>query len=534
MPPTEISLGLGSRESEPVGAGGSDGDGDGLATAGVGEAEGEGDGWPAAELHATSTSVARIEAARAIRDMLDSPCLAAVGRPTACDNEDAVSTALQQAARRQSVSSNVHAGNLDRPASAECSTSAREGRRATSPPESPARVHGRRCIAPTSLAAMKLVVTDFVTVDGIVEAPGFDEHRSGRNAWALRVQNDEDQAYNMAQAMSAEAFLLGRRTWQIWAAFWPTAEGAEPQLTNRMNSIPKYVVSNTLKRADWHNTTIISGDVAAQVRKLKAEPGGDLLVYGSPDLVDELLRHELIDEYRLHLYPVILGSGKRLFRDRIETHHLRLVGTRTFSSGVVLLTYAPDAVIPTSRFVEEYQWTHEQIRSLQAAEDIDRTLATVLFADIVDSTGRAAAMGDRAWRKLLENHHRVVQGEVQRWHGQNVEFAGDGVMAMFDAPTRALRCAFELVGAARDLGVEIRAGIHTGEIERRETGIGGIAVHIAARLLSAAERGQVVVTKTVRDLATGTDLTFSPLGVTSLRGVPGEWDLFEARTSDRS
>jgi class 3 adenylate cyclase len=114
-----------------------------------------------------------------------------------------------------------------------------------------------------------------------------------------------------------------------------------------------------------------------------------------------------------------------------------------------------------------------------------------------------------------------------------VEFAGDGVMAIFDAPTRALRCAFGLVEAARDLDVETRVGIHTGEIERRETGVGGIAVHIAARVLGPAQSGQVVVTKTVRDLVTGTDLAFRPLGASTLRGVPGEWELFEARTSDR-
>jgi class 3 adenylate cyclase/dihydrofolate reductase len=380
---------------------------------------------------------------------------------------------------------------------------------------------------------MKLVVTSFVTVDGIIEAPGFDEHRSGRNAWALRVQTDEDQVYNKELALGADAFLLGRRTWQIWAAFWPTMTGGDHELTEFMNQVRKYVVSNTLKRADWNNSVIISGDVAAEVAKLRAQPGGELLVYGSPDLVDELLRHDLVDEYRLAVYPVILGSGKRMFRDRIDTHHLRLVSTRQFGSGVVLLTYVPDPEVPTSRFVEEYQWTHEQIRSLQAAEDIDRTLATVLFADIVDSTGRAATMGDRAWKKLLEQHQRVVHGEVERWHGQNIEFTGDGVMAIFDAPTRALRCAFELIEAARGLDIETRVGIHTGEIERRETGVGGIAVHIAARVLGHAENSQVVVTKTVRDLVTGTDLAFRPLGDASLRGVPGQWELFEARTSDR-
>ena len=376
-------------------------------------------------------------------------------------------------------------------------------------------------------------MTAFVTLDGIIEAPGFDEHRSGRNAWALRFQGDEDEVFNKGQAMSADAFLLGRRTWQIWAAFWPTQTAGDQELTDQMNGIPKYVVSNTLKRADWNNTTIISGDIAARVAKLKEQAGGDMLVYGSPDLVDELLRHQLVDEYRLLVYPVILGSGKRLFRDRIDTHFLRLVESRTFPSGVVLLRYVPDAEVPAGRFFEEYQWTHEQVRSLQAAEDIDRTLATVLFADIVDSTGRAAVMGDRSWKKLLEQHQRVVQGEIQRWHGQNIEFAGDGVMAVFDAPTRALRCAFGLVDAARDLDIETRVGVHTGEIEHRETGVGGIAVHIAARVMSAADSSQVVVTKTVRDLVTGTDLMFRALGETSLRGVPGQWELYQAKTSER-
>ena len=377
------------------------------------------------------------------------------------------------------------------------------------------------------------MVTAFVTLDGIVEAPGFDEHRTGRTAWALRVQTEEDEVYNKGQVMSADALLLGRRTWQIWAAFWPTMNTGDLEMIDKMNSVPKYVVSNTVKRADWNNTTILSGDVATQVAQLKARPGGDILVYGSPDLVDELMRHDLVDEFRLLLYPVILGSGKHLFRDRIDIHHLRLVETRPFDSGVVLLTYAPESKVPTSPYVEAYRWTHEQIRSLQAAEDIDRMLATVFFADIVDSTGRAAAMGDRAWRKLLEQHQRDVHAVVERWRGQDTEFAGDGVIAIFDAPTRALRCAFELVAAARALDIEIRAGIHTGEIERGETGVGGIGVHIASRVLGVADAGQVVVTRTVRDLATGTDLTFRPLGVTELRGVPGDWELFEARTSER-
>ena len=133
---------------------------------------------------------------------------------------------------------------------------------------------------------------------------------------------------------------------------------------------------------------------------------------------------------------------------------------------------------------------------------------------------------------MLDTYHQDVRAVIDRWNGRNVEFSGDGVMAVFDAPTRALRCGFELVEAARGLDLEIRVGLHTGEIERRETGIGGIAVHIAARLLGVAAPGRVVVTSTVRDLVTGIDLSFTPLGPTSLRGVPGTWELFEVGTSD--
>jgi class 3 adenylate cyclase len=235
-----------------------------------------------------------------------------------------------------------------------------------------------------------------------------------------------------------------------------------------------------------------------------------------------------VDEYRLLLYPVILGSGKHLFRDRIDTHHLRLIRSRTFSSGVALLVYVPEREVPTSPYVEEYSWTRDQVRSLQAAENVDRMLAAVLFTDVVDSTGRAAALGDRAWRQLIDRHEEIARAEAHRWMAQHVESTGDGLMATFDTPTRALRCAFGLTDAVAELGLQIRAGIHAGEVERRESGFGGISVHIASRVLAEAGAGQVLVTRTVRDLAAGTDLTFGPLRTVTLRGVPDEWQLSEA------
>jgi class 3 adenylate cyclase len=372
---------------------------------------------------------------------------------------------------------------------------------------------------------MKLVVTDFLTVDGVIEGPGFDEHRDGRNAWALRLQDDEAEEWNQSQLYGAEALLMGRVTYQIWAAFWPSA--ADNEFTRRMNAIPKYVVSRTLDRADWSNTTVLRGDVPAEVHDLKAQPGGELLCYGSADLVTELMAHRLVDEYRLSVYPVVLGSGKHLFRDRIDLHYLHLVNTRVFPTGIVMLTYRPESEEPTSPYVEQFAWNEEQTRSLQAAQNIDRVLATVLFTDIVDSTGRAASLGDRAWRQLLDRHDQVARTEVDRWHGRFVKNTGDGVLATFDAPTRALRCAFALRDALTHEGLEIRAAIHTGEVEMREGDIGGIAVHIASRALGEADDRQIVVTRTVRDLATGTDLHFRQLGTVSLRGVPGTWELHE-------
>jgi hypothetical protein len=184
-----------------------------------------------------------------------------------------------------------------------------------------------------------------------------------------------------------------------------------------MNSIRKYVVSTTLTNADWNNSTIISGNVPEEVARLKQEADGDILIYGSADLVNSLMKHDLIDEYRLLVFPVVLGTGKRLFRDGNDLSHLRLVDSRPFSSGVVLLTYEPSGDQPSSKYVERFAWTTEQIQSFQAAQNADRVLATILFTDIVDSTRRAAALGDREWRKLLDRHDRAARVEVERFRG---------------------------------------------------------------------------------------------------------------------
>ncbi|HEY7970411.1 MAG TPA: dihydrofolate reductase family protein [Candidatus Limnocylindrales bacterium] len=373
----------------------------------------------------------------------------------------------------------------------------------------------------------RLIVTEFLTIDGVMEAPGSEEHRSGRNQWALRGTDEEMQEFNSRQPFDAEVLLLGRVTYQIWAAFWPSMAD-EPTFGRRVNEMPKYVVSQSLAKADWTNTTILRGDVAEEVRALKDRVGGDVFVYGSADLVHELLRHDLVDELRLMVFPVVLGSGKRLFRDEAALRHFRLASTRPFPSGAVLSVYEPATEAPDSPYAAEYAWTQEQVESLHAAQDTNRVLATVMFTDIVESTARAAALGDRGWRKLLDRHDEIARTEVERWHGQLVKSTGDGVLATFDAPTRALRCAFAIQRALAGQGLEIRVAIHCGEVELRGDDIGGIGIHIASRALAEAGDGQVLVTRTVRELATGTDLVFTSRGNVSLRGVPGHWELYEA------
>jgi class 3 adenylate cyclase len=163
--------------------------------------------------------------------------------------------------------------------------------------------------------------------------------------------------------------------------------------------------------------------------------------------------------------------------------------------------------------------------------DDDRVLATVLFTDIFDSTPRAAAMGDRDWRGLLDAHDAVVRAQLARFRGREVGTAGDSFLATFDGPQRAIRCAVAIRDAVRPLGIEVRAGLHTGECELRGDDIGGIAVHIGDRVCKQAGPSEILVSGTLRDLVVGSALQFDDRAVHALKGVPGEWHLFAVRDS---
>jgi class 3 adenylate cyclase len=160
--------------------------------------------------------------------------------------------------------------------------------------------------------------------------------------------------------------------------------------------------------------------------------------------------------------------------------------------------------------------------------DVDRVLTTVLFTDIVDSTARAVAMGDRSWRALLEQHDTYAARAVEQHRGVVVKRTGDGLLATFDGPGRGVRAARAVQDAVRPLGIDVRAGLHTGEVERRADDVAGIGVHIGARVSALAGPGEVLVTSTVKDLVIGSELLFDDRGTRKLKGVPGDWHLWAA------
>jgi dihydrofolate reductase len=188
--------------------------------------------------------------------------------------------------------------------------------------------------------AGKVVVSEFLTLDGVMESPGGEFQSDGKGGWTLPFFNDEAGKFKFDELFAAEALLLGRVTYQHFAAAWPLMTD-EAGFAERMNSLPKYVVSRTLKAPLEWNARLLIGETTAEVAKLKENLDGDILVFGSRDFVHTLLLHQgLVDELRLMVFPVVLGSGERLFRAGGPQFDLRLVETTTFSSGVVVLSYA--------------------------------------------------------------------------------------------------------------------------------------------------------------------------------------------------
>ncbi|MGH2854491.1 MAG: dihydrofolate reductase family protein [Solirubrobacteraceae bacterium] len=184
----------------------------------------------------------------------------------------------------------------------------------------------------------KVVVSEFITLDGVIEGPGGGEGFD-REGWAFKFdRGPEGDKFKFEEVMAAGALLLGRVTYEGFARAWPAMDGDE--FGKKMNGMPKHVVSTTLERADWSNSTIIGGDVAERVAELKRQVEGDILINGSAQLVRALIEHDLIDEYRLMVYPIVLGAGKRLFGDASEAATLQLMSANK-AGDTVILTYEP-------------------------------------------------------------------------------------------------------------------------------------------------------------------------------------------------
>jgi dihydrofolate reductase len=184
----------------------------------------------------------------------------------------------------------------------------------------------------------RIVVTEFVSLDGVMEAPGGGEaFRHG--GWSFEInRGDEGDKFKLDETRSSEALLLGRVTYEGFAAAWPSREG---EFADKFNSMPKYVISSTLEEPEWNNSTVLKGDVADEVAKLKQEQDGDIVVHGSARLVQTLVEHDLVDEFRLMVFPVVLGSGKRLFGETNDKKPLRLVDSKVVGDGVSILVYEP-------------------------------------------------------------------------------------------------------------------------------------------------------------------------------------------------
>ena len=186
----------------------------------------------------------------------------------------------------------------------------------------------------------RIVVTEFVSLDGVMEDPGGSENFA-QGGWSFKIsRGDEGDKFKLDETFASEALLLGRVTYEGFAEAWPSRDG---EFADKFNTMPKYVVSKTLENPDWNNTIVVKGDVAASVSKLKDEQDGDIVVHGSAQLVQALIEHGLVDELRLMVFPVVLGSGKRLFDETSDKKPLRLVDSKIVGDGVAILIYQPGA-----------------------------------------------------------------------------------------------------------------------------------------------------------------------------------------------
>ena len=323
-----------------------------------------------------------------------------------------------------------------------------------------------------------------------------------------------------------------------------------PERTSALVLVDGYA---RITAADGYVPGLLKEFTGDHVEEVRAGWGrGVLLRILAPTHAGDLALERAYAEYeRQSASPGLAAAMVRMLYDSDVRHILPAIRVPTLS-----ITHGDSVRIPAvcgrylaehiagARYVEipgseNLIWAGNQDRVLEEIQEFltgvrpraepDRVLATVLFTDIVGSTATAAELGDARWKELLGAHHESVRGELERFRGREVQTTGDGFLATFDGPARGIRCAVAINDAMRSLGIDVRSGLHSGEIELMGDDVGGIAVHIGARVCALAGAGEVLVSSTVKDLVVGSGLQFEDRGTRVLKGVPGEWRLFAVR-----
>jgi class 3 adenylate cyclase len=366
----------------------------------------------------------------------------------------------------------------------------------------------------------------------------------------LETRMDDVRAV-LAAAVSEHAVICGIGDGGPLAALFAATYPERTAGLVLVNSAPRFVRSGVFT---WLPTRADHEQYIEDLVEQWSDPATQdrLLLAASPDMTaDDLQPFGRL--LRLSVSPGALGQYLRMNLDvdvsgvlgtiRVPTLVLHRSGVPTMDirGGRYLATHIPGArlveldgrnlapgVGDVGAFLDELERFLNDVVRLRGEprDDTERVLATVLFTDIVGSTERAAAVGDRAWRNQLLRHHEVVRRELTRFRGTEFDTAGDGFFASFDGPARAIRCASAIVADVAELGIQVRAGLHTGECELVDGKLAGIAVHIGARVASCASPNEVLVSSTVKDLVAGSEIEFVDRGITELKGISGEWSLF--------
>ena len=363
-------------------------------------------------------------------------------------------------------------------------------------------------------AVMDAVGSERAAIMGVSEggpmtvlfAATYPERTAAAVLYASRMcyRRSDDYPWSSTPEESAAAVERVERRWRTGEALDATLEELAPSLADDAT------VRQWWRR--WLRTSITPGAVA---QYYSMYPGIDIRNVLPSVRVPTLILHRKADQ-------AIMFDESRYSAARISgAEFVQLAG-----HDHVWFVDPEQITAPVHRFLDEL-WQ----RGEWDAVEPERVLATVLFTDIVGSTTRAAELGDRRWREHLERHNALVRRQLVRYGGRELDTAGDGIFASFDGPARAIRCARAIASAVPDLGLEIRAGLHTGECEVVDGKMAGIAVHIGARVAAAAAPGEVLVSSTVKDLVAGSGITFRDRGSAELKGVPGEWRLYAVESA---